>query len=217
MPIVILSSAWAPATLATAAPAVISAAMKFLFIPVSSFVVTENPPSLPSFPRAPSAPRQLARAAALAEHAVEPDRDYDDDADRHLLDRLRHVEHDKAVEQDAHDEGADDGVADLAAAAEQRGAADHRRGDRLELEALARDRLRCHQTRGEDEGGNADAEAADRIDREGDELDIDAGCPRRFAIAADRIDVASEARIGERDPRNDRDDCQDEHRYGNAE
>ena len=49
-------------------------------------------------------------------------------------------------------------------AAEQRGAADHHRGDRVELVALAERRLRRIQARGDQQAGEAADGAAQRVD-----------------------------------------------------
>src|SRR5215475_12230265 len=125
MPMVFcFSSAWARPPAKSAAPITVTAAINDLRILFSSPKVF----SLYATRRFPAASFPwLSRGSptALPQDAVEPDRRDDDDADRHLLDRLRHVEHDQPVEQHAHDQRADDGVADAAAAAEQRGAADH--------------------------------------------------------------------------------------------
>ena len=58
---------------------------------------------------------------------------------------------------------------------------------------------------------------ADHVDGEGDEADIDAGGAGRLAIAADRVDVAAEARVAEHDPGHDGDERQDEDRDRYAE
>src|SRR5437867_3370333 len=74
---------------------------------------------------------------SLPQHSVEPHRGDDDYPDHHLLDGGRHVEHHQSVEQHTHDQGANDGVGDFAAAAKQRRASDHGRRDGLQLEPLA--------------------------------------------------------------------------------
>ena len=89
--------------------------------------------------------------------------------------------------------------------------------DRLQLEALSGDRLRRHQARGEDESGDADAKTADHVDAEGHEADVDPGRPRRFAVAADGVDVAAEPGVAENERGGDGDQRQDDHRDGNAE
>ena len=136
---------------------------------------------------------QLRVAAPCLNEQVDADGDDDDEAERRLLYRRGHVEHDETALDDLHDERADERLADRAAAAEQAGAADHDGGDRDELEAHSRDRLRRAEPRGEDEPREAAEEAADRIDAELHQLDVDARCPRRVLVAADRIDVAAEA------------------------
>src|SRR5438552_18297335 len=84
---------------------------------------------------APAPP--LRSVPALPQHGVEPHRGADDSPDHHLPDGGRHVEHHQSVEQHAHDQGANNGVGDFAAAAEQRRASDHGRRDGLQLEPLA--------------------------------------------------------------------------------
>ena len=60
---------------------------------------------------------------------VDANRDDDDEAERRLLNRRGHVEHHEAALNDLHDQGADEGGADAAAAAEQTGPAHYHGGD----------------------------------------------------------------------------------------
>ena len=65
----------------------------------------------------------------------------DDDTGDHRLPLLGHGEQAQAVDEHAHDEGADDRAEDRALATGERGAADHGRGYRVEFVALAQSRL----------------------------------------------------------------------------
>src|SRR5437667_332095 len=100
--------------------------------------VTHWPPSdLPSTTTHAAPAPPFRSVPSLPQHSVEPHRGDDDYPDHHLLDGGRHVEHHQSVEQHTHDQGANDGVGDFAAAAKQRRASDHGRRDGLQLEPLA--------------------------------------------------------------------------------
>ena len=60
-------------------------------------------------------------------------------------------------------------------------------------------------------------EAADRIDREGDPLGVDAGAAHRLGVGADAGDVAAESRLVEDDVAGDEDDDGDDGGHRNAE
>ena len=97
--------------------------------------------------------------------------------------------------QHADEDGADHRAGDAADAAEQAGAADHHGGDDGELIADAGHRFRRIEPGREHEAGKAGEEADDHIDQHQNALDRQPGQPRRLEIAADRIDVAAEARV----------------------
>src|SRR5271165_7576056 len=86
--------------------------------------------------------RQLRVAAPCLREEIDGDSDDDDEAERRLLDRRRHIEHDETALHDLHDERSDKRLADRPAAAEEARAADHDGGDRDKLEADSGDRLR---------------------------------------------------------------------------
>ena len=71
----------------------------------------------------------------------------DDAADDDLLEKRRHAEQVQAVSQHAHDKRADQRAAKRSFAAHQAGAADHGRGNRVELVHHAGDRLRRIEAR----------------------------------------------------------------------
>ena len=72
---------------------------------------------------------------------AEADREQKHDADEQRLQHRVDVEHDEKVADGAHDEGAEDRADGAARAAEQRRAADHHRGDRVERVVAAKRRL----------------------------------------------------------------------------
>ena len=98
----------------------------------------------------------------------------------------------EAVAEDADDQRADQRADDRAAAAEQAGAADHHRGDAVEIGGLAG--LRADRADPPDQGPAAERadHAGSDIDREQDAVGADAGEPRRVGIVADGIEMASE-------------------------
>ena len=80
----------------------------------------------------------------------------------------------------------------FADAAEQTGAADHRRADRLQFEAAAADRLGRTDAGDQHEAGDARKHARHRIDGDLDPLDVDAGELGRLLVAADGDDLLAE-------------------------
>ncbi len=88
-------------------------------------------------------------------------------------------------------------VADAAAAAEEAGAADHHRRDRVEQEVVELVLLRAAEIGDAEHAGDARADRRDDHHRGDDQLDVDAGIFRRLAVAADHVDVAAEARVGQ--------------------
>ena len=97
-------------------------------------------------------------------------------------------------------------------AAEEARAADHDGGDRGQLVAGAVIGAAEVELAGMDDAGERRGEAGDRIDRDLDGRDRDAGEPRRALIAADGEDVAAEARGVEHEGGDHGDDEEDQGR-----
>src|SRR5215831_12570854 len=101
------------------------------------------------------------------------------------------------VVEHAQHEQADNRVADAAAAPEQAGATDHDGGDRIEQVGVEFVLLRAAKM------GDAQHSADSRADRRNDhdaaenQFDIEPRIFRRFAVSADHVDVAAEARVGQ--------------------
>ena len=85
---------------------------------------------------------------------------------------------------------------DRAAATGQRGAAEDDRGDRVELEVVARGGVRGDQLRGDDQAHRRGAEAADHVDEHLGAVDAHAGQLRRALVAADRVDARARTASG---------------------
>src|SRR5437867_4792841 len=96
---------------------------------------------------------------------------------------LRDREDTQAVRQCADDERADDRPEDRALAAGQRGAADHRGRDRVQLVALAERGLRRIQSRADEHPGDTGEEAAHREDGHLPRVDVDTREPRGLLVA----------------------------------
>ena len=109
-----------------------------------------------------------------------------------LLARAEPEQPEAVVDRRDH-ERAQDRALDVADAAEQRRAADHRGGDRVEQDrAAAGVRVHRAQPRGEDEAADRRHERADREHGDLDPVDVDARSARGLGVASDRVDVAPE-------------------------
>jgi hypothetical protein len=128
------------------------------------------------------------------------DRIDDQDAGDQDLVRRGDAHEDEAVADHPDDQRPDQGPDDRAAAAEQAGAAEHDRGDRVEVVGEAR-------------VGVADVRAGDQqqrrdpVDRAGDHVDHDQLPPdgdaheaRRLRVVAERVDAAAPRRLREHEP-----------------
>ena len=90
---------------------------------------------------------------------------------------------------------------DAAGAAEDAGAAEHHRGDHVELEAGAHVGARGADPRDEDVAGEPRHQAGEGVDRELVAVDRDAGEARRELVVADRVERAAEGRVRQHDRR----------------
>ncbi len=145
--------------------------------------------------QAPSLP--LAAGARL-----QPDRDR---VERHRSEQhepgddvdpaVRDAQRVEAVLQRPDQDGAEQGTAHLAAAAEQADASDDRGGDRVQQQVARRERERdgVHLRR-EDDSADRCHRAREREHEDADARHVDAGAPRRLGAAADRVDVPAERR-----------------------
>src|SRR5581483_10407391 len=134
---------------------------------------------------------------------VDDERDEEDEAaDQDLQERVD-LDVIEAVIEDAEDEQPDDRVADAAAPAEQAGAADHHRRDRVEEEGVELVLLGAAEIGDGEHAGDARADRRDDHHRGEDGLDVDAGIFGGLAVAADHVHVAAEARVGEDEMRDE--------------
>jgi len=94
-----------------------------------------------------------ALSAPLAGHLIGEHGENDDNAGRDILPEGRHVEQRQAIPRAAKGYGADQRSKRISLAAKQAGAADHRRANRLKLQANAADRLRGADAGDQEEPG----------------------------------------------------------------
>src|SRR6202020_1054476 len=141
---------------------------------------------------------------------VDDQRDEQDQAADEDLEEAVDLDVVEAVVEDAEHEQADDRIADAAAPAEQAGAADHHGGDGVEQESVEFVLLGAAEIGDADHAGEARAHGGDHHHRADDEADIDAGIFRRLAIAADHVNVAAEARIGQHEMGDEQEDRRDD-------
>ena len=140
-------------------------------------------------PRGPQAQvrHDLAEVALLDQHR--PD---DDQPLQHQLKVRVDVVQLQQVRQQPEDQHADERARHPPAPAHQAGAADHHRGDRVELEPGARVGLALAVLRHEEHRRDPGEHPRDRIGRDLGPRDVDAREPRRLLVAADGVDVAPE-------------------------
>ncbi len=93
-------------------------------------------------------------------------------------------------------------------AAEDRGAAEHHRGDHVELDAGAHVRARGRNTADEDDRGQARDQAGGAVDQQLGAIDLEAGEARRDLVGADRIGGAAEG--GEAEDEGGDDEAEDQ-------
>ena len=133
----------------------------------------------------------------------------DDEADERALPIGIDASEQKRVAHDFDERRADHRRIGNAVAAHEIGAADDRRGDDLELVADAEPVGHGAEPPDHENGGDSGREAADDVDGNLDRHDGNARQQRRLLVAADRVDVAAPARVGQNDRE---DDCDQRHR-----
>src|SRR5467141_3685996 len=130
--------------------------------------------------------------------AVQHRREHDDDPDDRGLPVRRDPHQHQAVLDHSHDAGADEHAQHAPRAARERGPADHRRGNRIQLPSLAGVGLGGVEARHQDDPGDGGAGSGNEIEGELDPLDVDPGQEGRLLIATDGVCAASERRGAER-------------------
>src|SRR5882762_1655780 len=130
--------------------------------------------------------------------AVQHRRKHDDDPDDRGLPVRGDPHQHQAVLDHSHDAGADEHAQHAPRAARERGPADHRRGNGIELPALAGVGLGGVEARYQDDPGDGGAGSGNEIEDELDPLDVDPGQEGRLLVTADGVCAASERRGAER-------------------
>ena len=156
----------------------------------------EDAPAAVRYPLARPSPhaRPALRAAAPRDRVDGDGEQQHEPGDDELRPRAQ-AEQAQAVGDAGDHERAEQRGLDVPAPAEQRRAADDRRGDRVQEDlAAARVRVDRAQPRGEHDAADGRHQRADREAGDADPVDVDARAPRRLGVAADRVDVAPEAR-----------------------
>src|SRR5437899_9520537 len=149
--------------------------------------------------------------------AVQNRREHDDDPDDRGLPVRGDPHQHQAVLDDPRDAGADEHAQHAPRAARERGPADHRRGDRVELPALAGIGLGRVEARHQDDPGDRGAGSGNEIEEELDPLDVDPGQEGGLLVAADGVGAASERGGAERHVGEHGDRHRDPHRDGQPE
>ena len=147
---------------------------------------------------------------------VDPDGGDQDQSQHHPLQRRRDAHQDHAALEALHDERADDRAVDGSDAAGERGAADHRRRDDVELGHRAGDARARVEAGGDDDRGEAAQKAHQHEDGDGQPPGVDAGELSALRASAHREDVAAKAMLARDRRHRDRDADQDQHRDRNA-
>ena len=183
-------------------------------------------------PRRRASPGERGRSAQLARRAlllpqggldadgdqpVERDREQQQRADRGLLPERLDAQDDQRRRDRAEQQRAERGAVDAADAAEDRDAADHRRGDHGQLVAGAGGRVDGREARGEEHAAEAGERAGEHERGQHAAVRAHAGQPRALGIGADRVQLAAGAEVAQPLPDDEHDDERDQHEVGDAE
>src|SRR6266850_1467957 len=136
--------------------------------------------------------RRGAATSSPSLGAVQNSREHDDDPDDGGLPVRGDPHQHQAVLDDPHDASADEHAQHAPRAARERGAADHCRGNRVELPALPCVGLRGVEARHQDDPGDRGAGSGNQIKDELDPLDVDPGQEGGLFVAADGVGAAPE-------------------------
>src|SRR5829696_1386140 len=158
-------------------------------------------------PRAPPAQRDLDTDG---EQPVERDREQQQRADRGLLPERLDAEDDQRRRDRAEQQCAQ-------RAAEDRDAADDRRGDHGQLVAGAGGRVDGGEARGEQHAAEARERAGEHERGQHAAVRAHAGEPRALGIRADGVQLAAGAEVAQPLADDDHDDERDQHEVGDAE
>src|SRR2546422_3598180 len=154
----------------------------------------------------------LSTEPPIQEHGQE-----DDGALHHLLVERIHVKQVQPVVDDTDDECPQDCAAYATFPAGQRCAAQHYRGDGIEIEPDPRGRLRRVQPAGQHDRCRDRQDPPDHIHQGLVRGDVHTGQPRGLFVAADRIDVAAHHSLCEDHRRRQEDQHHDEYRNRDTE
>ena len=146
---------------------------------------------------------------------VDRDGGDDDDAADHVLEEGIDLQLVERVVEHREDEDAADGAEHPAAAARERGAAEHHGRDRLEVvAALLADRRRARaEPAGEEQARQRGAERADDVGEDDRAVRAHAGEARDLLVAADRVQAEAEARVAQQEVDDRHDAGEQEHRH----
>ena len=159
-------------------------------------------------------PEQLV--AVLDPAHVEEDGSHQHEAEQQRVHRRRNGQRQQRIGQDEHEDRAHQRLGDRAAAAAERNAAEHGRGQRLQFHAGADIRCGRADAGREQVGGQRDEDRAQHIGREHRPAHIDAGIVGRAPRAADGQQPPAIAPAREHDVKRQRDDHHQQERGGKA-
>src|SRR5271166_5750034 len=162
----------------------------------------------PSFNLAPS------HQAAL--RLIDQHRHDDDRPDRDELPERLDVDEDEAVLNDRDDESAGDRAPDRAGSAEQTGAADDDRSDRIEQQRLAGLGRAGGEAAGVQRARDAGHLRREQVQLHGQALDVDAGAIGGRLAGSEGVGVLPEARLGEQVMHDQAGDGGEYHQHGHA-
>src|ERR1700675_1825665 len=145
---------------------------------------------------------------------VEIDSNDQDHADDNLLDERRDRHHVEAEANGGHGQCADDRAADVAAPSHQARAADHHRGNCMQLVAEADTRMGRIDTGGKHDGRDSDEAAAEGVDGHLEASHWNAGASGCLFTSPDGVGVSPQLRLTKDERSNKRHDGQDDDWHG---
>src|SRR5208337_640560 len=160
-----------------------------------------------------SASLNLSPSHQAALGLVDEHRNDDDDADRDELPERLDIDKDETVLDDGDDERAGDRAPNRARSAEQAGAADDDRRDRIEQQRLAGLGSAGGEAAGVHRSRDAGHDRREQIDLQRQPLDVDPGAVRRRLAGAERVSVLTEARLRQHVMQDEAGDAGDDHQH----